>query len=556
MKVLKNSSPLIVPVSRFSTFEKYLSSLSKSSRHDLRKALSSNSNLNYKPVNFDYAECKDYMDVWSKCNGWSWGDWYSEEELTTLHNRGILQCFSCGASYHFVLRWGRYVYCNAPLYDTNVLKTSEVSKWMWLKLIEYSINNNWADYVDLMGPEGLNNYGEVIKNRVHTNESGDFGYKWKFVPSDIKNNKDKTLNHLEITSEETFVWKGVTLPPKPNKLLIVAHPDDEAIFFGDWLMENGTNTKVACLTSSMDFGDWSHLSNDKSNTRFKELKDSLQTAGVTYFECLGKETPTLEPFTEKDYIKTFLNKLNQETNWEMVVTHNQHGEYGHMQHIEVHDMVKEVFPNDKIYVYKNSNVKLPTNRKQLLLDQHPSQHKYCINEIKSSEWTGSDWYKHTVGKNMIDYESIEKLKDIKTSFQIVLYWGDETADHVTYDFIKKLSEKLSDRGHKTVVSRVFNSWPWDPDMFLTFRVADAEECIENNRDFYFFADDEAILNEQNFEEYQKILDKSIRSFVRSWKIRNKLGDRTNLVWVPRERDWDILVKKTEAHLLMGRVEND
>jgi hypothetical protein len=157
---------------------------------------------------------------------------------------------------------------------------------------------------------------------------------------------------------------------------------------------------------------------------------------------------------------------------------------------------------------------------------------------------------------MIDYESIEKLKDIKTSFQIVLYWGDETTDHVTYDFIKKLSEKLSDRGHKTVVSRVFNSWPWNPDMFLTFRVADAEECIENNRDFYFFADDEAILNEQNFEEYQKILDKSIRSFVRSWKIRNKLGDRTNLVWVPRERDWDILVKKTEAHLLMGRVEND
>ena len=64
------------------------------------------------------------------------------------------------------------------------------------------------------------------------------------------------------------------------------------------------------------------------------------------------------------------------------------------------------------------------------------------------------------------------------------------------------------------------------------------------------------LNEQNFEEYQKILDKSIRSFVRSWKIRNKLGDRTNLVWVPRERDWDILAKKTEAHLLMGRIEND
>lgn len=557
MNVLKNSAPLIVPVSRFFTFEKYLSSLSKSCSYATKRALAkvseSHPEIKYEPVNFNPKECREFMDLWADCNGWSWGDWYREEELQNLHDRGILHCFSCGIAYHFVLKWGNYVYCNSPLYDTKQFKKIGIGKWMWIKLIEYSINNKWGDYIDLMGPEGFNTFGEVIANRDKTNEPGDFGYKWNLVPEDIKSSRDKTLNHLEIVSEETFVWKGVSLPPKPSKLLIIAHPDDEAIFFGDWLMENGPNTKVACLTSSMDFWDWNK---DESRTRFKELKDSLRAAGVNYFECLGKDTPTLDPFTKKDYIKTFLNRLNQETNWEMVVTHNQHGEYGHMQHIETHDMVKEAFPNDKIYVYKNSNVKLPTNRKQLLLDQYPSQHKYCINEIRTSEWTGSDWYKHTVGKNMIDYESIEKLEDTKTSFQIVLYWGDKTADHVTYDFIKKLSEKLSDRGHETVVSRVFDSWPWNPDMFLTFRMADAEECVENNRDFYFFADDEALLNEQNFEEYQKILDKSIRSFVRSWKTRNKLKDRTNLVWVPRERDWDILAKKTEAHLLMGRVEND
>jgi len=550
VNALKKSSPLIVPVSRFSTFEEYLSSLSKSSRHDLRKVLASNANLNYKPINFNYAECKDYMDIWSKCNGWSWGDWYSEEELETLHNRGILQCFSCGTSYHFVLKWEKYVYCNAPLYDARASKISEVSKWMWLKLIEYSINNNWVDYVDLMGPEGFNNYGEVIKSRDHTNESGDFGYKWKFVPSDIKNGKDKTLNHLEILSEETFVWKGVSLPPKPNKLLIVAHPDDEAIFFGDWLIENGPNTKVVCLTSSMDFQDWH---NDESRTRFKEFKDSLQAAGVVYFECLGKDTPTLYPFTKKDYIKTFLNKLNQETNWEMVVTHNQHGEYGHVQHIETHDMVKEVFPNDKIYVYKNSNAKLPTNRKQLLLDQYPSQYKHCINEIRTSEWTGSDWYKHTVGKNMIDYESIERLEETTASYRIVCFWGDEKIDNTTFDFIKKLNKKLSERGHRSVVSRVFNSWPWNPDIFIVFTLEDAKTCIKEGREFFFIIEDEVLLNDGNYEEYRKIVDKSKRSFTRTCQVRNLIGDRINLVFVPRARSWYNLIRKIEAHLIMGLV---
>lgn len=495
------------------------------------------------------------MDIWAERNNWSWGDWYHKEELESLHNRGVLQCFSCGIAYHFVLKWDRYVYCNAPLYDTDASKSSEISKWMWLKLIEYSIDNNWVDYIDLMGPEGLSSYGEVIASRDHTDESGDFGYKWKFIPSDIKNGRDKTLDDLEIVSEDSFVWKGVSLPPKPTKLLIVAHPDDEAIFFGDWLMENGKDTKVACLTTSMDFHLWHK---NKGETRFNELKDSLKAAGVNYFECLGKDTPSLDPLIHKDYIKTFLNRLNQEADWDMIVTHNQYGEYGHIQHIETHDMVKEIFPNDKIYIYKNSEKRLPTNRKQILLDQHVSQQKYGIKEIRSSEWTGSDWYKHTVGKNMIDYESIEKLENTKTSFQIVLYWswvgeGNQTSNHVTYDHIKRLSEKLKSRGHKAIISKVFDSWPWDPDIFLTFQMVDAEECARNNRDFYFFIDDEALLNEGNFEEYGKIIDKSVRSFTRTWKMRNKIGDRVNLVWVPRERDWDILIRKTEAHLLMGLI---
>lgn len=492
------------------------------------------------------------MDLWARCNNWSWGDWYSDKELQSLHDRGVLQCFSCGIAYHFVLKWDNYIYCNAPLYDTNSCRTAEVSKWMWAKLVEYCIENQWVDYIDLMGPENLKTFGEVISNRQHTNESGDFGYKWKFVPKVIKEGQDKSLNHLEIVSDETFVWKGIHLPPRPTKLLVIAHPDDEAIFFGDWLLENAYETKVVSLTASMDYDVWHK---EKHETRYYEFQNCMKRAGVKYFECLGMETPTLDPLQYRDDYKNVLKRINRETDWQQIVTHNQYGEYGHIQHVETHDLVKDIFPKDKIYIYKNSKEKLLTERKQILLDEYPSQQKYCINEMRSSEWTGSDWYKHTVDKNMIDYESLEKLTESKDSLLITLYWGGD-ADHYTFDFVKDLSGELECRGHQAAASRVLESWPRNPDVLIVFRKKDAMECINKNIPFFFMINDETLLNEQKFEEYGQIVDKSIRSFTQSWKMRNQIGDRINLVWVPRHRIWHILARKIEAHLYMGLVGND
>ena len=552
MNVLKHSSPIIIPTSRFSNLEDYLSSLSKSSRHDLKKTLEFNKDLNYIKVDFKPKECRDYMDLWSRCNGWSWGDWYSDKELQSLYDRGVLQCFSSGIAYHFVLKWDNYLYCNAPLYDTKSCKDAELSKWMWVKLIEYCIENQWVDYVDLMGPEKFKTFGDVISSRQHTDESGDFGYKWKFVPKSIKEGEDKSLNNLEIVSDETFVWKGVSLPPKPDKLLVIAHPDDEAIFFGDWLIENADRTKVVCLTSSMDYDIWHKA---KHETRYYEFQNCIKRAGVKYFECLGMETPTLDPFKYKSDYKNILKRISWETDWQQIVTHNQYGEYGHIQHMEVHDIVKDVFPEDRVFVYVNSKTKLPTNRKQVLIDEYFSQQKYCINEIKSSEWTGSDWYKHTVGKNMIDYESIQSLNNVKTLFKITHYWGGDK-DHYTFDFIEKLSYHLKSRGHDSVVSRILDSWPWEVDITTVYRKEDALKCIESNRPFFFFINDETLLNEQNFEEYGQIVDKSVRSFTQSWKMRNQIGDRVNIVWIPRHRSWYTVVRKIEAHLLMGLISND
>ena len=323
-----------------------------------------------------------------------------------------------------------------------------------------------------------------------------------------------------------------------KKLLVVCHPDDEAIFFGDWLIENAKETKVICLTSRDD------------ETRFKELKESLKAAGVKEFECL-REPASLEPFRDKDYIRAFLIKIKKEFDWEMIVTHNRYGEYGHIQHIEAHEIVRDIFPNDRIYVYKNSSKKLPTNRKQVLLDKHESQQVFGINEIKTSECTGSDWYKHTDGFNMIDYESIVRLEDTKDLCKIISFWGG-SSNHASFDFIKKLTLELKNRGHFSTLSRVYPSWPHgEEDISLVFRLEDARLYADNNQKFFFFLEDDLVLDSDDHKEYRELINKSVRSFTQSKYLRDLIGDSMNLVFVKRSRSWYTLIRKIEAHLSMG-----
>ena len=132
---------------------------------------------------------------------------------------------------------------------------------------------------------------------------------------------------------------------------MVAHPDDEAIFFGDWLLENAHETKVVSLTASMDYNIWHK---ERHETRYYEFQNCMKRAGVKYFECLGMETPTLNPLQYRDDYKNVLKRISWETDWQQIVTHNRHGESGHIQHVETHELVRDIFPKDKIYVYKNS----------------------------------------------------------------------------------------------------------------------------------------------------------------------------------------------------------
>jgi LmbE family N-acetylglucosaminyl deacetylase len=116
---------------------------------------------------------------------------------------------------------------------------------------------------------------------------------------------------------------------KTNKLMIVAHPDDETIWGGAHLLEGGYF--VICITRGYD--------EERSAEFCKVLKDSGNEGIILNYpdKVLGKrdDWDRVDGKIKKD-IKNVL-KLK---NWEMIVTHNKDGEYGHRHHIMLNKMVR------------------------------------------------------------------------------------------------------------------------------------------------------------------------------------------------------------------------
>lgn len=115
-------------------------------------------------------------------------------------------------------------------------------------------------------------------------------------------------------------------------LLIVAHPDDEVLFFTGPLNEWGDDFHVVLVTDGNADG--------KGNTRQKEFEKVLSEFKVTSFELYHfldiyeKEIPEKE-FLEK--LEVTLGKFLEPGS--SIYTHGPFGEYGHPHHIQVSNYV-------------------------------------------------------------------------------------------------------------------------------------------------------------------------------------------------------------------------
>ena len=180
-----------------------------------------------------------------------------------------------------------------------------------------------------------------------------------------------------------------------NKLMIVAHPDDELVFGGAELIKYGPEYKVICLTNK---------SNAIRSKEFETVMKKLKVGSWTMFDYEDTLNPT-QGFN--------LESILMSRAWKKIVTHNPVGEYGHPQHKIVFDTVKEYFEkvisNEQVfYVFGKSVKKLNKDildKKKEFLKLYDSE-KDIIDQILT---TNGDWFKsNNLNTNYIEYESIER----------------------------------------------------------------------------------------------------------------------------------------------------
>ena len=115
-----------------------------------------------------------------------------------------------------------------------------------------------------------------------------------------------------------------------DKIMIVAHPDDEALFGGAELLSHPKEYKVVVI-------DEYH-----SKIRRKEFKASMKFIGIKEYEhWTGYKGG--EDYHREKLIYELLRVL-RERDWTKIVTHNKVGEYGHPRHRALHEILNHLRP--------------------------------------------------------------------------------------------------------------------------------------------------------------------------------------------------------------------
>jgi len=131
---------------------------------------------------------------------------------------------------------------------------------------------------------------------------------------------------------------------KYKNVMIVAHPDDEMIWGGAHLIED--DYLVVCITCG------------NKKTRLKEFKKVMEETGDSYI-TLGYPDKTDGEINDwnkfyKDIYKDVEIILGS-NDWNLIVTHNSVGEYGHIQHVKTNNIVTDIYDekffSSKLYFF-------------------------------------------------------------------------------------------------------------------------------------------------------------------------------------------------------------
>ncbi len=157
-----------------------------------------------------------------------------------------------------------------------------------------------------------------------------------YVLTKKANDKKNGLRIQQLELSVKTLLKTIDLD-QVEKLMIVAHPDDETIWGGGHLLQDKGQYLVVCVTAGTD------------PIRDDELKHAMAICDAPYL-MLG--FPDLDTSQKQDRwdvagpnIKATLEIIMTAKNWQAIVTHNPRGEYGHRHHKMVSRFVTSIVLN-------------------------------------------------------------------------------------------------------------------------------------------------------------------------------------------------------------------
>jgi len=140
-----------------------------------------------------------------------------------------------------------------------------------------------------------------------------------------------------------------------NSILVVAHPDDEVLWFSSILRE--VNQVIICYSdeiSDPDFG-VQRINSLKNyplkNTSYFELASIGVLRPQSFvspkfnrygIELIGKDNPAHTERYKENYYEIRKKLVDVLSQYENVITHNPWGEYGHEEHVQVYRVVNEL----------------------------------------------------------------------------------------------------------------------------------------------------------------------------------------------------------------------
>lgn len=186
-------------------------------------------------------------------------------------------------------------------------------------------------------------------------------------------------------------------PDYPKKLMIVAHPDDETIFGGSHLIND--KYVVVCVTCGV------------KKSRVKEFKKVMNISEDDYImldypdKVHGKRSKWKKEYS---HIEKDIQNIIESNDWDIIVTHNPDGEYGHIHHKMISKIVTKYANNDKLY-YFGHYYKKKELKKQKLIEIDNNNYKIKTKKM-IEEYKTQTFVKKEFG-HMFKYENWVKYKD-------------------------------------------------------------------------------------------------------------------------------------------------